>query len=45
MMGRDGSKHEFTQTEKVQFKLDSTALLIEGLGTDQGQLVHPLYFF
>jgi hypothetical protein len=40
MMGRDGTKHPFKQTEKIQFKLDSTAVLIEGLGTNQGQVIH-----
>ena len=32
MMGRDGQKHAFTQTENISFKLDSTAILIEGRG-------------
>lgn len=40
MMGRDGQKSEFDQTEKIQFKLDSTMVLIEGLGTSQGKVVH-----
>ena len=40
MMGRDGQKSEFDQTEKIQFKLDSTMVLIEGLGTSQGKVIH-----
>jgi len=40
MMGRDGGKHSFTQTEKIQFKLDSTAILIEGLGKNNDQVIH-----
>ena len=36
----DGQKHTFEQTEKVQFKLDSTALLIEGHGTSKGKTIH-----
>jgi hypothetical protein len=40
MMGRDGQRSEFDQTEKIQFKLDSTMVLIEGLGTSQGKVVH-----
>jgi hypothetical protein len=40
MMGRDGQKSEFEQSEDIQFKLDSTMLLIEGLGTSQGKVVH-----
>lgn len=40
MMGRDGQKAEFDQTEKIRFKLDSTMVLIEGLGTSQGEVVH-----
>lgn len=40
MLGRDGEKHNFTQTEKVQFKLDSTAILIEGLGKSGEEVIH-----
>ena len=40
MMGRDGKKHLFNQTEKVQFKIDSTALLIEGMGKTGGKTTH-----
>ena len=40
MMGRDGTKHTFTQTENVQYKLDNTAILIEGIGTSGGQIIH-----
>lgn len=39
-MGKNGVKHEFKQTEKVHFKLDSTALLIEGKGHTNGKLIH-----
>jgi len=40
MMGRDGSRNSFTQSEHIQFKLDSTAILIEGLGKNNGQIIH-----
>ena len=40
MMGRDGVKSEFEQTEKIQFKLDSTMVLIEGMGQSGGKVVH-----
>ncbi|TRO66731.1 hypothetical protein [Christiangramia sabulilitoris] len=36
----DGVKHSFEQTEKVQYKLDSTAILIEGKGYTDGKLIH-----
>ncbi|GAB3332704.1 hypothetical protein GCM10027429_12370 [Marivirga atlantica] len=36
----DGQKHSFEQTEKVQFKLDGTAILVEGHGTSNGKTVH-----
>lgn len=40
MMGRDGVKSEFDQKEKIQFKLDSTMVLIEGMGQANGKIVH-----
>ncbi|XCF05539.1 hypothetical protein ABI125_12490 [Tamlana crocina] len=39
MMNRNG-KSEFSQTEEVQFKLDSTAILIEGKGISNGKVIH-----
>ncbi len=39
MMGRSG-KSEFEQTEKIEFKLDSTAILIEGKGKSDGKVIH-----
>ena len=39
MMGRNG-KSEFEQTERIEFKLDSTAVLIEGKGISNGKIVH-----
>lgn len=39
MMNRNG-KSEFSQTEKVQFKLDSTSILIEGKGISKGKVIH-----
>lgn len=39
MMGRNG-KSEFNQTENIQFKLDSTAILIEGIGKTNGKIIH-----
>lgn len=40
VMKNNGEKLYFKQTEKVQFKLDSTALLVEGLGISQGEVIH-----
>ncbi|MBK7428873.1 MAG: hypothetical protein IPI60_18550 [Saprospiraceae bacterium] len=40
MMIQDGSKHNFKQFEKIQLKLDGTALLIEGRGYTEGKLIH-----
>ncbi len=40
MMDKDGKKREFDQTEKIQFKLDSTAILIEGMGKVNGKIIH-----
>jgi len=39
MMGRNG-KSEFEQIEKIEFKLDSTAVLIEGKGMTNGKVIH-----
>lgn len=40
MMKPDGTKSEFEQTEKIEFKLDSTAILIEGKGKSGGTIIH-----
>ena len=40
IIGRDRQKQSFEQTEDVQFKLDHTAILIEGLGKSNGQVTH-----
>lgn len=40
MMGQDQVKRSFDQTEKVKFKLDSTAILIEGEGKSGGKVIH-----
>lgn len=40
MMGQDGQKNPFSQTEDISFKLDGTALLIEGKGMDGDQTIH-----
>lgn len=40
MMGQDGQKNPFSQTEDISFKLDGTALLIEGKGTDGDRTIH-----
>ncbi|MBT8295200.1 MAG: hypothetical protein KJO51_02175 [Gramella sp.] len=37
---QDGTKHTFSQSENVQFKLDSTALLIEGKGMANNKVIH-----
>lgn len=39
IIGQDMIKRAFDQTENVQFKLDSTALLIEGKGVSNGKIV------
>jgi hypothetical protein len=40
IMGRDQQQQNFEQTEDVQFKLDQTLLLIEGLGKSDGRVSH-----
>lgn len=40
MLAPNGTKYTFMQTENVQFKLDSTALLIEGLGKSGERIIH-----
>jgi len=40
MMMQDGKKHSFDQTEKVEFKLNETVLMIEGNGTAAGRNIH-----
>jgi hypothetical protein len=40
MMGADRQKSEFDQSEDIQFKLDSTTILIEGLGKKNGSIIH-----
>lgn len=40
MMDRDGQKLQFTQSENIRFKLDSTLLLIEGVGKSGGIILH-----
>lgn len=40
MMMAGGKKSVFDQTENIQFKLDSTAILIEGLGKNDGKVIH-----
>lgn len=40
MMTPDGQKHPFSQTEDIAFKLDSTAILIEGHGKTGNTVVH-----
>lgn len=40
MMIQDGTRHSFDQYEKIQLKLDGTALLIEGTGYADGKLIH-----
>ncbi|MBR9845780.1 MAG: hypothetical protein GYB35_06555 [Algicola sp.] len=39
ILGRNG-KSEFRQTERIQFKLDSTAIIIEGKGVSNGKVIH-----
>lgn len=36
----EGTKYQFSQTERVAFKLDSTALLVEGQGHAGGKIIH-----
>lgn len=40
IMGRDGEKHNFVQTENVKYKLDSTVILIEGMGRTGDVVTH-----
>ena len=40
MMNQDQQKHNFTQTENIQFKLDSTAILVEGEGKSNNVIIH-----
>ncbi len=40
MYGQDRNRYEFEQIEDIQFKLDSTTLLIEGLGRSDGKIIH-----
>lgn len=40
IIDRDRTKIEFDQTENIQFKLDSTAILIEGLGIHNEKVIH-----
>lgn len=40
MMNSDRKKHNFNQTEHIQFKLDSTTILIEGLGKINDNVIH-----
>lgn len=39
-MSPDDNKYTFDQTEIIQFKLDSTAVLIEGKGYSNGEVIH-----
>lgn len=40
MMAQDQKRYTFTQEENIQVKLGGTALLIEGLGTSEGKVIH-----
>jgi hypothetical protein len=40
MIGKDGQKQTFTQTENVQIKLDSMIILIEGTGKKGEHIIH-----
>lgn len=40
MYGRNGVRHEFSQTEDIRFKVDGTVLLIEGMGKSEGKIIH-----
>ncbi len=39
-MGRNGERNMFDQTEKINLKLDGTAILIEGMGKSNGKTIH-----
>lgn len=43
MMGQNGARSEFEQREDIQFKLDSTLLVVEGTGSAGGRVVHNAY--
>lgn len=40
IMGRDRQKQSFKQTEDIQFKLDKTIIIIEGVGKTDGKISH-----
>ena len=40
IIGRYRQKQSFEQTEDIQFKLDKTVILIEGLGMTDGKITH-----
>jgi hypothetical protein len=40
IMGMERTKHTFSQTENVQFRLDSTVILVEGLGKTGEMVTH-----
>ncbi|MEB2774866.1 hypothetical protein SYJ56_06080 [Algoriphagus sp. D3-2-R+10] len=40
MMNQSREKMTFEQTEKVSFKINDTALLIEGQGVSDGKIIH-----
>jgi len=43
LIGRDGIKQEFDQTEDVEFRLDNTALIIEGKCKTRGIVSHHAF--
>lgn len=40
IIDQEGIKREFSQTENIQYKINGTALLIEGEGKAQGKIIH-----
>lgn len=42
-MMREGGRAEFNQTENIAYKLDSTIIVIEGLGMAGGRVIHNAY--
>ncbi len=40
---QDRTIHNFHQTEEIQFKLDSTIMVIDGHGISDGEIIHKAF--
>lgn len=43
MMTADRQKHNFNQSEQIQFKLNGTILQVEGKGVSNGEIIHQAF--